>query len=99
VSWWRPPGYFSGPLLANPEFRRRFLARLQELCQTVYTEQTFYPIIDAMEKRLEPEVRLRAQLSGQDPRQAAREFANDMQSFRNQVQNRRKFILKQLGAL
>lgn len=99
VSWWRPPGYFSGPLLANPEFRRKFLARLQELCQTVYTEQTFYPIIDAMEKRLEPEVRLRAQLSGQNPQQAARQFANDMQSFRNQVQNRRKFILKQLGTL
>jgi spore coat protein H len=24
--WWRPPGYFSGPLLANAEFRKRFLA-------------------------------------------------------------------------
>src|SRR5690606_30401642 len=26
-SWWRPPGFFSGPLLANPEFRKRFLQR------------------------------------------------------------------------
>jgi hypothetical protein len=97
VSWWRPPGYFSGPLLANPEFRKQFLNRLREVCTTVFTEENFYPIIDTMEKRLEPEVRLRAQSKHQDPRQALSQFASDMQSFRNQVQNRRKFILKQLG--
>jgi spore coat protein H len=97
VSWWRPPGPFSGPLLANPEFRKRFLARVQEICATKFTIQTFFPIIDAMEKRLEPEVRLRATILHQDPRQMLREFADDMDSFREQVQNRRKFILKQLA--
>ena len=25
ANWWRPPGPFSGPLLANPEFRKQFL--------------------------------------------------------------------------
>jgi hypothetical protein len=50
-----------------------------------------------MEKRLEPEVRLRATILHQDPRQMLREFADDMDSFREQVQNRRKFILKQLA--
>jgi hypothetical protein len=97
VSWWRPPGYLSGPLLANPEFRRRFLARLQELCITVFTEQSFVPIIDTMEKRLAPEVRLRAEATGQDPKRVLRQFAADMQSFRNQVQHRRKFILAELA--
>ncbi|MEO8427448.1 MAG: CotH kinase family protein [Verrucomicrobiota bacterium] len=97
VSWWRPPGHFSGPLLANPEFRKRFLARLQEICTTNFTIKTFYPIIDAMEKRLEPEVRLRATILQQDPRQMLQDFADDMDSFREQVQNRRKFILKQLA--
>jgi spore coat protein CotH len=97
VSWWRPPGPFSGPLLANPEFRKRFLARVQEICATKFTIQTFFPIIDAMEKRLEPEVRLRASVLHQDPRQMLQEFADDMDSFREQVQNRRKFIFKQLA--
>ena len=96
ASWWRPPGYMSGPLLANPEFRARFLARLEEICQTVFTEQNFIPIIDAMEKRLQPEVRARAEAMNQNVSRAEREFASDMQSFRNQVQNRRKFILSQL---
>lgn len=96
VSWWRPAGYFSGPLLANPEFRKRFLLRLEELCTTVFTEETFRPIIDTMERRLEPEITLRAQAQGADPRHALREFAGYMQSFRAQVQNRRKFILNEL---
>ena len=30
--WWRPPGWFSGPLLANAEFRKRFLAGLRGIC-------------------------------------------------------------------
>jgi hypothetical protein len=50
-----------------------------------------------MEQRLQPEVRLRAQAIGQDPQSALREFVGYMQSFRNQVQNRRQFILGQLG--
>jgi hypothetical protein len=49
-----------------------------------------------MEKRLEPEVRLRATAMHEDPRQMLEEFADDMDSFREQVQNRRKFILKEL---
>ena len=97
VSWWRPPGHFSGPLLANPEFRKRFLARLQEICSTMFTTQRFYPIIDAMEKRLQPEIRFRATVLHQNPRDALQEFADDMDSFREQVQNRRKFILKELA--
>jgi CotH kinase protein/Lamin Tail Domain len=97
TSWWRPPGYLSGPLLANPEFRKLFLARLYELCMTAFTEESFDPIFATMQKRLEPEVRLRAQAIGQDPRSALREFTADMQSFHNQVRNRRKFILAHLA--
>jgi spore coat protein H len=96
VSWWRHPGYFSGPLLANPEFRKRFLARLREICLTIFTEQKFFPVIDAMQKRLEPEVSLRAQLHGENPKAVFKDFHVDMQSFRNQVIHRRKFILSEL---
>jgi spore coat protein CotH len=97
VSWWRAPGYFSGPLLANPEFRKRFLTRLREVCTTVFTEEKFMPVIDAMEQRLEPEVRVRAQAMRQSPEAAERAFHSDMQSFRKQLQNRRKFILAELN--
>ncbi len=98
AEWWRPPGYFSGPLLANPEFRRRFLSRLRELCETLFTPETMGPVIRAMEERLAEEVAMRAQWQRQDPAAALREFRNDIQSFHNQVAQRRKFILQQLSA-
>jgi len=93
--WWRPAGYFSGPVLANPYFRRQFLTRLKEICLTIFTEEKFFPIIDAMEKRLEPEVRIRAEALNQNSSQALSSFHENMQSFRAQVTNRRKFILSQ----
>lgn len=97
ASWWRPPGWFSGPLLANPEFRQRFLARLGELCHTTFTEQKLFPIIDALEKQLEPEIPIRAQAHGENASSLLSQFHRDIQSFRNQVKNRRKFVLAHLG--
>ena len=96
VSWWRPPGWFSGPLLANPEFRKHHLNRLHELCQTTFNEEKLLPIINALENRLEPEIPVRAQARGQNSRQALAAFHSDIQSFRNQVKFRRKFILDEL---
>jgi spore coat protein H len=81
--WWRPPGWFSGPLLANLEFRRAFLKRLQDICSQSFTEEKMIPLIDAMEHRLEPEIE----------RHSLGEFHSDIQSLRNQVKYRRKFIL------
>src|SRR5262249_35098047 len=43
--WWRPGGHFSRPLLANPTFRKLFLARTKELTEKVYTEEVFFPIL------------------------------------------------------
>ena len=96
-SWWRRPGWFSGPLLANAEFRRRFLARLEELCQTIFTETDFGPAIDALEKRLEGEIPAAAKAAGRDAAQASRDFRRDMQSFRNQLKHRRDFIQSDLA--
>ena len=85
--WWRAPGYFSGPLLANPEFRKRFLSRLRELCETHFTPEQMNPVIDAMEQRLEPEIAPTAKS----------EFRRHVQSFRQQVVGRRKFMLEELS--
>jgi hypothetical protein len=71
---------------------------VQELCTTVFTTQSLYPAIDALEKRLTPEITVRAKVLHEDPKQALQEFSDDMESFREQVQNRRKFLLKQLSA-
>jgi hypothetical protein len=98
AEWWRPPGYFSGPLLANPEFRRRFLSRLREVCETIFTPEEMGPVIRSLETRLEAEVRVRAQMTRQDPAAAVAAFKNDIQSFHNQVAHRRKFILEQLAS-
>jgi len=94
AGWWRPPGYFSGPLLANPEFRQRFLARLRELCETVFTPKAFGPAINALESRLEPEVVFRAQLQRQDPGLARQNLRRDLESFHRQLLHRRQFILQ-----
>jgi hypothetical protein len=93
--WWRPPGHFSGPLLANPTFRKLFLARTKELAETVYTEEVFFPLIKAMGERLEDEVQVRAKLNGQDPRQAAEHLRRNLDSLREHLTKRRKFILEQ----
>lgn len=94
--WWRPPGHFSGPLLANPQFRCRFLARLKNLCETVFTTERMEPLIRSLEERLQPEIALRARTRRIDPRVTQREFENDIRSFRAQVAGRRRFILDAL---
>lgn len=85
--WWRPGGWFSGPLLANPQFRKVFLTRLKELCEATFTEQKFNPVIEGMKQRLRSEVQ---------PHGAA-QFEADIESFKRQVTNRRKFILKEVA--
>ena len=87
ASWWRPGGWFSGPLLANPQFRKVFLVRLKELCETTFTEQRFLPVIESLNQKLRPEV---------SPHALA-EFDDNIDSFRRQLVNRRKFILKEIG--
>ena len=59
IGWRRAPGFFGGPRLANPQFRERFLLRLREVCSTIFTKEKIFPLIDAMEGRLEPEVPVR----------------------------------------
>jgi spore coat protein CotH len=94
--WWRPPGWFSGPLLANRGFRKVFLAKLNDICTTAFTEEKMLPLINALEKRLEPEIPISARLRGQNPRQALDRFYSDIQSLRNQVKYRRQFILEEI---
>ena len=44
--------------------RTRFLARLREFCTTTFTDEKIFPIINAMEKRLEPEIAIRGNVPG-----------------------------------
>jgi hypothetical protein len=99
LKWWRPGGYFSGPLLANPQFRQRFLQRLRELCETKFSEKEFLPVIDELARRLEPEVRFRAKAQGEDSKEALAKFNADIDSFRGQLKHRRAFILAELDKL
>jgi spore coat protein CotH len=87
AGWWRPAGWFSGPLLSNPQFRKLFLARIKELCQTEFTEQRFGPVIQGLANRLRPEI---------DAQGRGSQFDRDIESFHRQLANRRKFLLKEL---
>jgi hypothetical protein len=93
--WWRPGGHFSKPLLANPHFRKQFLARTKELLETVYIEDAFFPTIDALGARLADEVRLRATILNQDPEQAAATLQANLKSLKEHLTLRRKFLLDQ----
>ena len=93
--WWRPPGYFSGPLLANAPFRKHFLARTKEILETVYTEEKFGPLIDAMGERLRPEVKLRAELLQLEPARALQSLDQNLDRLREHLKKRREFLLAQ----
>jgi hypothetical protein len=94
--YWRPPGFLSGALLSNPQFRQKFEARLRELCMTVFTPEKFGPVVQELQQRLRPEVELKARLTGQNPSSALKQFDGDMASFHRQLANRRKYILANL---
>ncbi len=92
---WRPPGFFSGPLLANPQFRKLFLAQTKSVLETVYTEAVFGPVIAALEEKLIPEVKLRAEIQKQDPAAAVESLKSDLARCREHLRLRRKFLLAQ----
>ena len=95
AGWWRGPGWFSGPLLANPEFRKVFLAQTRRILDTVYTEAVMGPVIDRLENQLLPEVRARAQQERQDPEEAVRALRSDIARVREHLRERRRFLLDQ----
>jgi len=93
--WWRAPGYFSGPLLANAHFRKLFLARTREILETIYTEKVFGPIIYRLADRLRDEVTVRAQLLRENPDRALERFERDVRDRHEHIKKRREFLLAQ----
>lgn len=94
-AWWRPGGHFSQPLLANPPFRKLFLARTKELLEKVYTEEVIFPLVKDMGARLKDEVNLRAELRGEDPQKMLSHMDRNLDSLREHLTKRRKYLLDQ----
>jgi hypothetical protein len=93
--WWRPGGYFSKPLLANPEFRVRFLKRTRQILEETYTEAVFFPVIDAMAARLRPEIPIRAKALEEMPEEALARLDRNVASLKEHLTKRRAFLLAQ----
>ena len=93
--WWRQPGFFSGPLLANPQFRKLFLARTREILLTIYTEEAMGRLLESLGERLRPEVKVRADLLRSDPERAVQTLEQNLAAFREHVKKRREFLLAQ----
>jgi hypothetical protein len=93
--WWRPGGHFSKPLLANPTFRKLYLARTKELLEKVYTKEVFFPLIKELGQRVEDEVKVRAEIYRQDPKAAVAHLHRNLGSLREHLTKRRKFLLEQ----
>jgi hypothetical protein len=94
-SWWRPGGFFSKPLLANPEFRKRFLKRTRQILEEIYTEEKYFPKIDALAEKLKPEVPIRAKVRSENPEEALKRFEKNIASLKEHLVKRREFLLKQ----
>ena len=95
LGWWRPPGYFSGPLLANPHFRKVFLSRVRKLLDDTCTEQAYYPVIDAMAASLGEDVALRAKARGESAESGKRRLAQNVSLAKTFLRQRREFLLAQ----
>ena len=93
--WWRPPGYFSGPLLANPQFRKVFLSRLRTILDEVYTEKQYVPVIDELVRRLREDASLRAEARGQDASDGPRYLAASAEFLKTHLRQRRAYLLRQ----
>ena len=94
-TWWRPGGFFSKPLLANPEFRKLFLARMHEVLENVYCEEAFFPAIDAVAEQLRPEIPIRAAAVGEPVEEALRRFNVNIDMLKRQLVERRAYLLEQ----
>jgi hypothetical protein len=93
--WWREGGDFSRPLLANPRFRKAFLARAKEILEKLYTAEVYFPLMDGMAASLEEDVKLRAEASGRAPEDGARELARNVELLKTHLIQRRRFLLEQ----
>ena len=94
-SWWRPGGFFSKPLLANSEFRQRFLARLSQILDQQFTPAEMFPVMDQMASRLRAEVPIRAKTLGQSPEEALKRLDDNIASLKENLIKRREFLLDQ----
>ena len=93
--WWRPGGYFSRPLLANPRFREIFLDRTARVIREVYTEERYSRLIDALVSRLEADAGIRATLRGEQPEAGKKLLTRDAQLLKDHLAKRRQFLLQQ----
>jgi hypothetical protein len=93
--WWRAGGYISRPLLANPTFRKHYLARVRQLLDTEFTEARLFPLIDGYRDRLAQEIAYRAEVKKEDPQQAQKRFESNLGSLKEFVRKRRAWLLEQ----
>ncbi len=97
AGWWRAPGYFSGPLLANPRFKAIYHARLRTILTTIYTREVYFPIIDGMAMRLRDDAMLRAKERGEKPESAVNALTHSVNEFKRHLVQRREFLLQELS--
>jgi hypothetical protein len=89
LQWWRDGGFFSAPLLANPQFRKVFLAKTKSILEKVYTKEIYFPLMDELAARLKEDVVLRNGPGG------TAELAHNIASLKKHLEKRREFLLKE----
>ncbi|MFO0897393.1 MAG: CotH kinase family protein [Pirellulales bacterium] len=90
--WWRPGGVFSNPLLANPHFRKVFLAKTRAILERQFTPEIYDPLIDELTARLAAEAPADSEGDFPFDRWQMAGTAEELKAF---VRDRREFLLGQ----
>ncbi len=89
------PRQIARSLLATPQFRSLYLARVRELLEAEFTEAKLGPVIAQLGTWLGPEVQHRATLRHEDPASAVKALRDDLDAFRSAIKVRRESLLAQ----
>ena len=69
--------------------------RGDQFLKKIYTEAVYFPLIEAMAKRLAEDVKLRAKISGRTAEDGTRELARNVDLLKTHLVKRRTFLLDQ----
>lgn len=95
--WWRDGDVISKSLIGNPIFFERYKARIQLLLENKFTPDVFMPIFEDLNKKLTPEIKLRAEINKTNPEDEVERFHELFDTLKQHLDLRRAYLLSELN--
>ena len=96
-SYWRDGDAISKPLLGNPMFRKRFLARLRELMETQFTKDNLSPRINQIREEVGLEIKYREESLNTDSSATMQTFQQIIDDLHAHLKYRSAFLNEELN--